>query len=614
MKSKTKKKSNYHLHQNLGYLLTVCRRAARGLVSFTLLIALLQLAINLTQLYLAPIILQRVEQNAPLSTVLGTIGGFTLTLALCTAAYHWLNTGKDIFANRLYQHIMTELNHKACTTSYPNTLETAFLQTQQLALNNMLGNGLDTPPCAMMRELGSLLTALLGFAVYLTVLSDLDPLLLGVTVLTAAVSFLLSLYFNRWSEKHHEELQALANEIYYPVDAAMHHSEMAKDIRLFRMKPWLLSLLDGAMEKMKHLYRNRELWFFLSKFIDILLTLARNGIAYVYLLRMVLESGLPASQFLLYFSAVTGFTQWVTAILNGIIALHRESVKLSVVRECLDWKEPFRFEADGSPVPRPANGTYELKLEHVSYRYAGSDKDTITDMNLTVPFGEKLAIVGLNGAGKTTLVKLLCGLLDPTEGRVLLNGEDIRQYDRRDYYTLFTSVFQEFSVLQDTLAVNIAQTEADIDFPRVQECIRRAGFSEAVEKLPDGLNTHLSKAICDDGITLSGGQEQRLMLARALYKNAPILLLDEPTAALDPIAENDMYLRYNEIAEGRTSIYISHRLASTRFCDRVLFLKDGAIAEEGTHEELLARKGGYAALFETQSQYYQEGGEENEEA
>lgn len=614
MKSKNKQKQTYSLLQNLHYLFQTCRKAARGLVSFTLLCALLQLCINLTQLYLAPIILQKVEQNAPLGTVFATIGGFTLTLALCTAAYHWLNEGKSIFTGRLYQSIMIGLNHKACTTSYPNTLDTAFLQAHRLAVDHMLGNSVETPPCIMMSELGTLLTALLGFAVYLGVLSDLNPLILGITLLTSAVSFAVSIYFNRWDKAHHEEAQKLANEVYYPVNASMNDTAMAKDIRLFRMKPWLLSILDRSLEKMQKLYRNRELWFFLSKFIDILLTLARNGFAYVYLLRMVLENGLPASRFLLYFSAVSGFTGWITSILNSLITLHRESVKLSVIRECLDWKEPFRFEADGVPVPRAENGNYELKLEGVSYRYPGCDKDTITKMDLTVHFGEKLAIVGLNGAGKTTLVKLLCGLLDPTEGRVLLNGADIRQYDRRDYYSLFTSVFQDFSILPDTLAMNIAQTDTHIDRARAEECARRAGFSQAAEKLPDGLDTHLTKSIYDDGIKLSGGQEQRLMLARALYKNAPILLLDEPTAALDPIAENDMYLRYNEISEGRTSIYISHRLASTRFCDRVLFLKDGVIAEEGTHDALLRLNGGYATLFETQSRYYQEGGNENEEA
>lgn len=249
---------------------------------------------------------------------------------------------------------------------------------------------------------------------------------------------------------------------------------------------------------------------------------------------------------------------------------------------------------------------YELRLEGVSYRYPGAEKDTIHKLDLTVRPGENLAIVGLNGAGKTTLVKLLCGFLDPTEGRVLLNGQDIRPYNRRDYYKLFAAVFQDFSVLSATVAENVAQCRTGIDEARVWHCLDEAGLTEKVQSLPKQLETQIGREVYEDGVELSGGQTQRLMLARALYKDAPVLVLDEPTAALDPIAENDIYQKYNEMTAGKTSLFISHRLASTRFCDRILYLKDGRVAEEGTHEELLKRGGGYADLFEVQSQYYRE--------
>lgn len=229
-------------------------------------------------------------------------------------------------------------------------------------------------------------------------------------------------------------------------------------------------------------------------------------------------------------------------------------------------------------------------------------------LNLTIRPGERLAVVGLNGAGKTTLVKLICGLQDPTEGRVLLNGEDIRQYDREAYYRLFSAVFQQFSILEATLAENVAQTVENIDLGRVKDCVNKAGLAQKAEALPQGYETHIGRQVYEDGVELSGGETQRLMLARALYKDGPVLVLDEPTAALDPIAENDIYLKYNQMTQGRTSVYISHRLASTRFCDRILFLENGGIAEEGTHEELMERGGSYAALFQVQSKYYQEEG------
>ena len=239
--------------------------------------------------------------------------------------------------------------------------------------------------------------------------------------------------------------------------------------------------------------------------------------------------------------------------------------------------------------------------------YPGADADTIHDLSLTVHPGEKLAIVGLNGAGKTTLVKLLCGLLDPVQGAVLLNGRDIRAFDRRKYYALFSAVFQEFSVLDVTIAEQIAQCAEGIDYKRIADCAEKAGLTAMIERLPEGLQTHMGREVYLDGVLFSGGETQRLMLARALYKNGPILLLDEPTAALDPIAENDIYMKYNDMTAGKTSVFISHRLASTRFCDRIIFIADGNIAEEGTHESLLALGGAYAKLFEVQSRYYQEG-------
>ena len=266
--------------------------------------------------------------------------------------------------------------------------------------------------------------------------------------------------------------------------------------------------------------------------------------------------------------------------------------------------EPFRFEG-GAAIPKA--DACELKLEHVSFRYPGAEEDTIHDLDLTVRPGEKLAIVGLNGAGKTTLVKLLCGLFDPTEGRVLLNGVDVRDFNRREYYGLFSAVFQEFSILDVTVAENIAQTNENIDTQKLWDCIEKAGLTQTIQKLPKGLDTHVGREVYLDGVLFSGGQTQRLMLARALYKDGAILLLDEPTAALDPLAENDIYQKYKDMTAGKTSLFISHRLASTRFCDRIIFVADGHITEEGTHDQLLARGGAYARLFEIQSRYYQEG-------
>lgn len=316
---------------------------------------------------------------------------------------------------------------------------------------------------------------------------------------------------------------------------------------------------------------------------------------------------------LIFLSAVQAylvFTSGIGKIMTGLSVLRKQSLDISAVREFLDYPETFKME-EGIPIIPDLHIPYQIELRDVSFRYPGAEKDTLTHINLMIRPGEKLAIVGLNGAGKTTLVKLICGFLDPTDGKVLLNNTDIRTYNRRDYYRLFSAVFQDFSVLDVTIAENIAQTDENINSDMMKRCIGQAGLTEKIDSLPDGVNTHLGK-VFEDGINLSGGELQRLMLARALYKNAPIIVLDEPTSALDPIAESEIYNKYSELTDGRMAIYISHRLASTRFCDRIILIAEGSIDEEGTHDELIARKGHYADLFEIQGRYYRKGGADYE--
>ena len=509
-----KEKPKYSLGQNLIYLFRVCRRETKVLPVCTAGLVALELLNSLAGITIGPAILQKVEQRAPLAQMLLTILLYTLALAVFAAGLSYLRDGIHVFRSRLYDAFDRAQARKAAETSYPNTLDPAFHRMQELAYRVMGGTNVQTPPVAMVTLTGELCTAVLGFGLYLLLLKGLPPILLALVVGTTASGFFAGKYAGRWEFQTREEAAKYRYEMLFVTNTAM-SNEMPKDIRLFHMQPWLMEIYDKALGLYRGYCGRRERRFLWAKAADVLLTLARNGIAYAYLIHTALNRGQSASLFLLQFSAVTGFTAWITTILDSLIALHRESQKLCRIREFLEWPEPFRME-EGEAVPRSPKG-YELRLENVSFRYPKAEKDTICGMDLTIHPGEKLAIVGLNGAGKTTLVKLLCGLLDPTEGRVLLNGEDIRQFDRRDYYRLFTTVFQEHSLFSASLAANIAQSETDIDMERVRECVRTAGLEEMVSGLPEGLGTNLGKALHDDGIELSGGQEQRLLLARALY-------------------------------------------------------------------------------------------------
>lgn len=603
MKEK-KKKPTYNMWQNTAYFVKVAWDNCPSVLLICLLLAVATAGATVVEMLFVPVVLGQVEGHVPLSQLLVTIGVFTMGLLLLWGGKSYLHENALFGRIQVRMYIAGKISWKTTSTSFPNLLDTAFSKWKEEALRTCNSN--QDASEAIWTTWTDILTNVLGFAVYLLLLTGLSGWMVVLVILTTAVGFLVSEHLEGWGSRHREERAASMITIQY-VKRVSTRREYAQDFRIFGLRPWLEEVWSSAMGAYRAFLTRRERVYFLTYVVDALLTLLRNGGAYAYLIWLTLSQGLPASQFLLYFAAISGFTQWVKGIMEQFSTLHRQSLELSTLREFLEWPEPFAFE-EGAPLPQDLK-TCEIVLDHVSYRYPGAEKDTISDLSFTLHPGENVAIVGLNGAGKTTLVKLLCGFLDPTRGSVRLNGVDIRTYNRREYYHLFSAVFQEFSVLDTSVAVNVAQRVEGINRTRVAECLEKAGLTQAVEALPRGMDTPVTRNVFEDGVELSGGQMQRLMLARALYQDAPVVVLDEPTAALDPLAEHDIYMKYNSMTQGKSSLFISHRLASTRFCDRILYLEHGRIAEEGTHQSLLDLGGGYAKLFEVQSRYYQEGGE-----
>lgn len=596
-----KHKPKYNILQNVEWMIGIAWKIRKRAIVFCLITAILEVLYHLIQLYIAPKILSCVEQGVSLEYLILTIVVFTLILFIIVGLKTYIEQCSSFPRIDVRLHIVSLISRKNNMTSYSHIFDEDFIKLREKAYKTTNNNKEATEHIWI--TITNLLKNLGGFIVFLGVLSHLDIIMLLLVIVTCVINFCVAKYVNDWYYQHQDEEDQIHTKSRYIRDKA-ESVVLAKDVRIFGLQDWINEISMNIYNMYRDFRARYEKKLLLSEGIEVLLTIARNTIAYVYLIRLTLLNGLSVSQFLLYFTAISTLTTWVMGILQEFVHLHKESLDISTVREYLDYPELFQFE-EGKKIPFSDN--YELKLENVSFRYPGAQKDTIHHMNLTIHAGENLAIVGLNGAGKTTLVKLLCGLFDPNEGSVLLNGKDIRQYNRREYYALFSSVFQEFSVLDVTVAENIAQSHQNIDLKKVYNCIEKAGLSKTIAQLPKGIQTHIGREVYLDGVLFSGGQTQRLMLARALYKNAPILLLDEPTAALDPIAENDIYMKYNEMTKGKTSLFISHRLASTRFCDRIIFLVDGHIEEEGTHESLLALNKQYAKLFEIQSRYYQEG-------
>lgn len=594
-KEKNLVKAKYGMLSNVWFMMKLAWTAGEKKVLFLCLMsAVLAVMSNLLNLYVSPTILSALERHVSISELFGTIAGFVLGMMLVSAAVRYVQINTLFGRITLRSYIINLVNQKACKTSYPNVDDKNFTnlltKSQECTCSN------DRAAEAIWETLTELLTNIFGFVFYVWLLGSVKPVLIFVIMATTILSYFVTHYVNGYGYRHREEEAVYTKQLRYNVYCA-DNIGVAKDIRIFGLRSWIDELYKKTFGVYMTFHRKEQGIYVLANAADTLMVFLRNGIAYVYLIGLVLNSGVEVSEFLLLFSAVSGFAQWVSGILGSFAQLHVQSLDISTVRECLNYKEVFLFE-EGKPLKAQADKEYEIRLEHVSFCYPEAEKDTLTDIDLTIKPGEKIAIVGLNGAGKTTLVKLICGFLNPTKGRVLLNGVDICTYNRNDYYKMFSAVFQTFSLLASTVAVNVAQTEKDIDMQRVKDCIEKAGLQNKIESLKDGYETRLVREVYEDAMLFSGGETQRLMLARALYKDASFVVLDEPTAALDPIAEADMYQKYNEMTTGKSSVYISHRLASTRFCDRIILIENGRICEEGTHSQLLDQGGKYAELYE----------------
>ncbi|MFM1536484.1 ABC transporter ATP-binding protein, partial [Helcococcus ovis] len=300
------------------------------------------------------------------------------------------------------------------------------------------------------------------------------------------------------------------------------------------------------------------------------------------------------------------FSKNILDVFNEMYNFVKYSNDANIIRSFLEYEDPYNLD-DGIEINNFDVNNINIELKNVYFKYPESDEYILEDINMKIKPRDKVAIVGMNGSGKTTLIKIIIGFLDPTKGEVLLNGKNIKQYRRRDYYKIFSAVFQDYSIIPDKLKYNITQDFKDNNIEKINKIIELSGLKEKVDSLEKGIDTVLMKHVYEEGQELSGGEIQKLLLARALYRNSLFLILDEPTAALDPIAERDLYNKYNQLTSSATSIFISHRMASTRFCDYILLVKDKKILEKGTHDELINLGGEYKYLFDVQSKYYREG-------
>ncbi|MCM1065360.1 MAG: ABC transporter ATP-binding protein/permease [Eubacterium sp.] len=478
---------------------------------------------------------------------------------------------------------------------------------------------------AYLRVLGDFQINLLGLILYSVVIGRQSLGILALSLLTAGAAAWIHGHAHKCAVKYDDEYEKVWQD-YNRFGGEVIASVNGKDIRMYHMWKWFSAEFDRLKEKF--VYWGHRYWKCNRGYAGIAekgLAFLRNLLVYGYLIGQMAQGNMEISAFLVYIGVAAGFGGWMTPLLDALTAILENNRYMDDYRAFLEFaeaglektmgeqltagsrKQPDkdRKKAVCQPVPRVGK-THEIRLEHVSFRYEGNQEDTIHDLSLTFTPGEKVALVGMNGAGKSTLIKLICGLYRPSSGKICLDGKDISNFTAKEYYREFAVVFQDVFVFSFRLGDNVTcKDEAAADQERLRASLQKAELWDKVQTLESGERTYMNRDIDPSGVQLSGGELQKLMLARALYKDAPVLILDEPTAALDPIAESRLYEKYYEMTREKTSIFISHRLSSTKFCDRILFMENGQITEEGRHEELLARQGAYADMFQTQARYYQ---------
>lgn len=566
----------------------------------------------------------------PLSAVLGILipkiifdsleqGRELYLTAIAIVAMSCIITVSDIGKMRIDYNVTMEtlklrsfyfrqkINHKTMDMDYENYISPIGKTSHEKAIQSIEG-GLGSTLTGFFPGVIEFFSNMLGFLSFTAILMRLNPLIILALILTYFLDSLLMVRINKVINSSKNERSTVFKQIRYIIQITRDVG-FAKDIRIFTMSGWLKKIYSMLISKNASLERKVVTKQGLLLFIEGLLILARDGLAYAYLISRFLSSD-PAKQIsigdlTLYFAAITGFGNWLSSVVSNAQTVITTSYALSDYRSFIEFPDKINRNSKGNfdeTISCP-----DIVLNNVSYSFKNSDRVILDDINLTIRSGEKIALVGVNGSGKSTLVSLICGLLSPINGNVSIGGHSINEYGRDKYYNMFAVLFQNSGMIPTSVKKNIALCDNnDIDNEKLQLSIEKAGLSKWVDTLPNGTDTALVNTVIPEAVSLSGGEEQRLLLARVIYNAAPILILDEPTAALDPIAEATLYNKYNEITNGKTAIFVSHRLASTQFCDRIILLDNGKIIETGTHDELIAFGGKYADMYDKQSYYYKQ--------
>ena len=599
-----KKSGRYSVAGNCLWIFRQQFRLAPGSFWMMALPVPLNIIIKYWQVYLPAFVVTMAVDNSSFAQVAGRLTVYSLGILAVALANNVMTRCVEGEKN-LFRGKVESLLHRSSVTTFYQIFEKKEVRElyQRAHETTEMWDGMQ-PLTDLPKKSLLLVQDILCYILFGGMIAGVSPWLLLPVMAGPALHLIFTRRYNRWHQKMREQSADPRQKLEYVMMKSGDFTA-AKDIRIYSMADWFVHTFHTLRKELDAWELRAADRRFHADFVAVCCNLLRDGAAYAVLIAMALRGALSVEQFVLCFGAVGSFAAAFGSILKGLGELHGVSLKICDLREYMEL--PEAEDTGTASIEEHLRTAPEFTFENVSFRYENAAEDTLRGLSFTLRAGESVALVGLNGSGKTTLVKLLCGLYRPSQGRILLNGIPIESFPRREYYRLIAPVFQDSRTAFFSLAeMTAGQIGSGFDEARAEVCMRAAGLGDKIDSLPQGIHTRTDRQMTEEGIELSGGEMQKLMLARVLYKDAPVLVLDEPTAALDPLAENAVYQQYRDMTRGKTSLFISHRLASTRFCDRIFYLENGRITEEGSHEKLVEKGGEYARLFELQSCWYRE--------
>ena len=586
----------------------------RRLVICSVMGAIVQSVIPFIGIFLSAYILDGLQSGESFHTLFLVSLVSVSILFLLTVLQAYLDKLRNTHIQICGQRFHTLMSMKTISMDYP-LLDSPKINAIRAKIqhDNDWGNGF----YSLGEQLPWLLSSILSVVISLVLILPLfleENLLKDISAIFLLLAFTAVILFNAWfsTVKRHEQYKLLDDPTldksflgYFLWNPQNYH--YGKDIRIYNAEPFIEQKLEGdkavKQKWTRKLVCNLMESGFSASFSSGLLQL----LSYLFVVIRAAAGALTIGNVVQYAGIIYRFSQSFASVCSAVKEYSVSSDRQSSTLEYLHVKDVLKKGT--LPVEKRAfceggDNEYEIEFRNVSFRYPGSQSYALRHVSIKFRVGERLAVVGKNGSGKTTFIKLLCRLYDPTEGEILLNGVDIRKYDYDEYMSIFSVVFQDFQLFSFSLGQNVAAS-TEYDAERVKSCLEKAGFGRRLQEMPEGLDTCLYKDFEENGVEISGGEAQKIALARALYKDAPFIVLDEPTAALDPVAEYEVYSKFNEIVGDKTAIYISHRLSSCRFCDTIAVFDNGQIVQRGSHDTLLADGNGiYHELWHAQAQYY----------